>query len=62
MKLNLGSGGKPLSGYMNVDKNPRAPVVWNHFLESLFNRFLNVYEQSPLLVFPALSVHAELVK
>jgi SAM-dependent methyltransferase len=27
MKLNLGSGGKPLSGYMNVDKNPRAPAV-----------------------------------
>jgi predicted SAM-dependent methyltransferase len=27
MKLNLGSGGKPLSGYMNVDKNPKAPAV-----------------------------------
>lgn len=27
MKLNLGSGGKPVSGYMNVDENPRAPAV-----------------------------------
>ena len=168
MKLNLGSGGKPLSGYMNVDKNPRAPAVdvicdldrypwpfrdesaheifmahclehlvdhnramkeihrilvkggvakievphftwqlayqdpthrhffgyntfayyvrdcgyfdfqfskctaklefgkrlsvWNRLFEPFFNRFHNAYEQSPLRVFPALSVHAELVK
>ena len=27
MKLNLGSGGKPLEGYINVDRNPRAPGV-----------------------------------
>jgi len=36
--------------------------IWNHLLEPLFNRFPNVYEQSPLRAFPALSVHAELVK
>jgi SAM-dependent methyltransferase len=36
--------------------------IWNRLLESLFNRFPNAYEQSPLRVFPALSVHAELVK
>ncbi|OGR80203.1 MAG: hypothetical protein A2X32_06060 [Elusimicrobia bacterium GWC2_64_44] len=32
MKVNLGSGGKPLEGYVNVDVNPGAPkveVVWN---------------------------------
>lgn len=32
MKLNLGSGGEPLEGYVNVDANPRAPEVdkvWN---------------------------------
>ena len=168
MKLNLGSGGKPLSGYMNVDKNPRAPAVdvicdldrypwpfrdesaheivmahclehlvdhnrcvkeihrilvkggvakievphftwqlayqdpthkhffgyntffyyardcgyfdfqfssckakitfgkryslWNILLEPIFNRFPNVYEQSPLRMFPALTVDAELIK
>jgi len=27
MKLNLGSGGKPMKGYLNVDKNPLAPLV-----------------------------------
>ena len=168
MKLNLGSGGRPLNGYVNVDKNPRATDVdvvvdldsypwpfksesahevkadhllehsfdhnramkekhrilvkgglakikvphftwqfafndpthrhffghntffyyardcgyfdfqfssckaritfgkrlslWNYVLEPLFNRFPNAYEQSPLRVFPALSVDAELVK
>ena len=36
--------------------------VWNRLLEPVFNRFPNVYEQSPLRVFPALSVHAELIK
>jgi SAM-dependent methyltransferase len=36
--------------------------IWNYLLEPLFNRFPNVYEQSPLRIFPALSVHAELVK
>ncbi len=32
MKVNLGSGGKPLEGCVNVDINPKAPkvdVVWN---------------------------------
>jgi predicted SAM-dependent methyltransferase len=27
MKLNLGSGGKPLKGYVNVDSSSRAPGV-----------------------------------
>ena len=27
MKLNLGSGGRPLENYTNVDINPRAPKV-----------------------------------
>lgn len=168
MKLNLGSGGRPLTGYVNVDRNPRAPGIdvvhdldehpwpfetegieevfmdnclehlidhnlamkeihrilktgglariivphftwqfafhdpthrhffgyntffyyardcgyfdfkfssckvkivfgkrlsfWNIVLEPLFNRFPNVYEQSPLRMFPALTVEAELVK
>lgn len=32
MKVNLGSGGKPLEGYINLDSNPKAPkvdVVWD---------------------------------
>jgi SAM-dependent methyltransferase len=168
MKLNLGSGGRPLEGYVNVDSNPRAPGVdvvhdldeypwpfetesadevfmdnclehlidhnramkeiyrilkpggvakiivphftwqfafhdpthrhffgyntffyyardcgyfdfkfssckvkiifgkrlsfWNIILEPIFNRFPNVYEQSPLRMFPALMVDAELIK
>ncbi len=36
--------------------------VWNILLEPLFNLFPNAYEQSPLRVFPALTVEAELVK
>jgi SAM-dependent methyltransferase len=35
---------------------------WNRLLEPLFNRYPDAYEQSPLRVFPALCVHAELVK
>jgi len=26
-KLNLGSGGKPLDGFINVDVSPKAPGV-----------------------------------
>lgn len=32
MKINLGSGGEPREGYVNVDCNPRATkvdIVWN---------------------------------
>ena len=36
--------------------------VWNIILEPLFNLAPNVYEQSPLRMFPALTVDAELVK
>ena len=36
--------------------------VWNIILEPIFNRFPNVYEQSPLRMFPALTVDAELIK
>ena len=36
--------------------------VWNIVLEPIFNRFPNAYEQSPLRVFPALTVEAELIK
>ena len=36
--------------------------VWNILLEPLFNLMPNVYEQSPLRVFPALTVDAELIK
>jgi SAM-dependent methyltransferase len=36
--------------------------VWNRLLEPRFNRFPNVYEQSPLRMFPALTVEAELIK
>jgi SAM-dependent methyltransferase len=36
--------------------------LWNHLLEPVFNRFPDAYEQSPLRMFPALCVHAELVK
>jgi len=36
--------------------------VWNILLEPLFNLFPNVYEQSPLRMFPALTVEAELIK
>ncbi len=36
--------------------------VWNIILEPIFNRFPDVYEQSPLRMFPALTVDAELVK
>jgi hypothetical protein len=36
--------------------------VWNFLLEPLFNRFPSAYEQSPLRIFPALTVEAILVK
>lgn len=36
--------------------------IWNIFLEPLFNMFPNVYEQSPLRMFPALKIEAELIK
>ena len=36
--------------------------VWNVVLEPICNLFPNVYEQSPLRVFPALTVDAELIK
>ena len=36
--------------------------IWNIFLSPIFNRFPNVYEQSPLRIFPALKVNAELIK
>ena len=26
-KLNLGSGGRPLSDYLNIDSSPEAPAV-----------------------------------
>jgi len=36
--------------------------IWNYILEPIFNRFPNMYEQSPLRMFPALTVEAELIK
>ena len=36
--------------------------IWNIILEPMFNLFPNVYEQSPLRIFPALTVDAELIK
>ena len=36
--------------------------LWNYILGPIFNTFPNVYEQSPLRIFPALHVEAELVK
>ena len=36
--------------------------IWNIMLEPLFNLMPNVYEQSPLRIFPALTVDAVLVK
>ena len=36
--------------------------LWNIILEPIFNRFPNAYEQSPLRIFPALTVDAELIK
>ena len=36
--------------------------IWNYLLEPIFNKFPNVYEQSLLRVFPALSVEAILIK
>jgi len=36
--------------------------VWNRILEPIFNRFPDVYEQSPLRMFPALTVDVELIK
>jgi len=27
VKLNLGSGGRPIKGYVNIDMNPKAPMV-----------------------------------
>lgn len=36
--------------------------IWNYVLAPIFNLFPNVYEQSPLRIFPALNVKAELVK
>jgi len=35
---------------------------WNYILEPIFNKFPNVYEQSPLRIFPALSIEAVLQK
>jgi len=36
--------------------------VWNYLLEPLFNLIPNVYEQSPLRIFPAIHVTARLIK
>ena len=36
--------------------------LWNYLLEPFANRFPTVYEQSPLRVFPALSIEATLTK
>ncbi len=36
--------------------------IWNVLLEPVFNRFPNAYEQSPLRIFPALTVDAVLIK
>jgi SAM-dependent methyltransferase len=36
--------------------------LWNIILEPIFNLFPNAYEQSPLRIFPALTVDAELIK
>ena len=36
--------------------------LWNIILEPLFNAFPNAYEQSPLRIFPALTVDAVLTK
>jgi SAM-dependent methyltransferase len=36
--------------------------IWNYILAPIFNFFPNVYEQSPLRIFPALKVNAELIK
>jgi SAM-dependent methyltransferase len=36
--------------------------LWNYLLEPFANRFPTVYEQSPMRVFPALSIEATLVK
>ena len=36
--------------------------IWNYILAPIFNLFPNVYEQSPLRIFPALNVKAELIK
>lgn len=36
--------------------------VWNIILEPVFNMMPDVYEQSPLRIFPALHVRAELIK
>ena len=36
--------------------------LWNRLLEPIFNRFPALYEQSPLRVFPALTVDATLKK
>jgi ubiquinone/menaquinone biosynthesis C-methylase UbiE len=36
--------------------------IWNYLLEPIFNRFPYAYEQSPLRIFPALNVKAELIK
>ena len=36
--------------------------LWNMVLEPIFNQFPNFYEQSPMRIFPALTVDAELTK
>jgi len=36
--------------------------IWNYILEPIANTFPTVYEQSPLRVFPALSIRATLIK
>jgi hypothetical protein len=44
-----------------VDNNRTMKDI-RHIPETIFSRFSNVYEQSPLRIFPALTVDAELIK
>lgn len=36
--------------------------IWNYILEPFFNMFPTVYEQSPLRMFPALTINATMTK